>query len=94
MTSPRWHGWPGSSRDVQILNADIARRAGRYAEAAEYQATILPAAARQAGGVEVVRLLHQALADPSSRLAALASLDALNAQGAAAGIIRAADDVH
>jgi len=80
------HGWPGNSRDVQKLNADIARRAGRYAEAAEYQATVLPAAARQAGGVEVVRLLHQALADPSRRLAALASLDALNAQGAAAGM--------
>ena len=80
------HGWPGSSRDVQKLSGDIARRAGRYAEAAEYQATLLPEAARQAGGVEVVRLLHRALADPSSRPAALAALDALNAKGAAAGM--------
>jgi Tfp pilus assembly protein PilF len=80
------HGWPGNSRDVQKLSSEIARRAGRYAEAAEYQATLLPAAARQAGGVEVVRLLHQSLADPSRRRAALASLDALNAKGAAAGM--------
>ena len=42
------HGWPGDSRDVQQLNAEIARRAGHYAEAAEYQAMTLPAATRQA----------------------------------------------
>jgi Tfp pilus assembly protein PilF len=80
------HGWPGDSRDVQQLNSQIARRAGRYAEAAEYQAVTIPPAARQAGGVEVMRLLNEALADPSKRLAALASLDALNAKGASAGM--------
>jgi tetratricopeptide (TPR) repeat protein len=80
------HGWPGDSRDVQQLNSEIARRAGRYTEAAEYQAMAIPAAARQAGGVEVVRLLHEAFADPSRRPAALASLDALNAKGATAGM--------
>jgi hypothetical protein len=79
-------GWPGNSRDVQQLNSEIARRAGRYAEAAEYQAMTMPAAARQAGGVEVVRLLNEALPDPSKRPAALASLDALNAKGASAGM--------
>ncbi|HEV7609256.1 MAG TPA: protein kinase [Steroidobacteraceae bacterium] len=80
------HGWPGNSRDVAKLNGEIARRAGRHAESAEYQAMTIPAAARQAGGVEVVRLLNDALADPSKRLAALASLDALNAKGASAGM--------
>jgi serine/threonine protein kinase len=79
-------GWPGNSRDVQQLNSEIARRAGRYAEAAEYQAMTMPAAARQAGGVELVRLLNEALAEPSKRPAALASLDALNAKGASAGM--------
>jgi hypothetical protein len=80
------NGWPADSRDVEKLNGDVARRAGRYVEAAAYQASTLPAATRQAGGVEVVRLLHKALADPGERRAALASLDALNSQGAAAGM--------
>jgi len=80
------HGWPGDSRDVQQLNAEIARRAGHYAEAAEFQAMTLPAATRQADGAEVVQLLHAALADPSRRRAALTSLDALNAKGARAGM--------
>ena len=65
---------------------DVARRAGRYAEAAEYQAMTLPAEARQAGAVEVVRLLHKALADPAERRAAIAALDALNARVADAGM--------
>jgi serine/threonine protein kinase/Tfp pilus assembly protein PilF len=80
------HGWPANSRDVEQLNSAIARRAGRYAEAAQYQAMTLPAAARQAGGVEVVQLLHNALADPARRPAALAALDALNAKGATTGM--------
>ncbi len=75
------HGWPGNSRDVEELNSAIARRAGRYAEAAEYQVVTLSAEARQAGAVEVVRLLHKALADPAERRNAIAALDALNARG-------------
>jgi len=80
------HGWPADSRDVEELNGEVARRAGRYVEAAEYQAAALPAATRLAGGTEVVRILHKALADPGERRAAIASLDALNNQGAAAGM--------
>ena len=78
------------------LNSEVARRAGRYAEAAEYQAMTLPAATRLAGAVEVVRLLHKALADPAERRAALASLDTLNSQGADRrnGLLRHADVLH
>ncbi|MEO8018816.1 MAG: protein kinase, partial [Pseudomonadota bacterium] len=74
------HGWPGDSRDVQQLNSAIARHAGRYAEAADYQLAIMPAATRQAGGVEAVRLLHVALAEPARRVNAITALDALNRQ--------------
>jgi hypothetical protein len=79
-------GWPGNARDVQELGSDIARRAGRYPEAAELQAMTLPAEARRAGAAEVVQLLHKAFADRSLRPAAIAALDALNAKGAAAGM--------
>jgi hypothetical protein len=75
------NGWPADSRDVEELNSEVARRAGRYAEAAEYQAMTLPAEARQAGAVEVVHLLHKAMADPAERRNAIAALDALNGQG-------------
>jgi len=71
---------------VEELNGEVARRAGRYVEAAEYQAAALPAATRLAGGTEVVRILHKALANHSERRAAISSLDALNNQGAAAGM--------
>jgi Tfp pilus assembly protein PilF len=80
------HGWPADSRDVVQLEGEIARRAGRFAEAADLQAKTLPTATRQAGGADVVRLLHDALANPSQRPAAIAALDALNDQGAAAGM--------
>ena len=74
------HGWPADSRDVRQLSSEIARRAGRYAEAAEYQATTLPAETQQAGGVAVVQLLHESLSNPSLRHSAIAALDALNAR--------------
>ena len=78
------HGWPGDSKDVEKLNSEIARRAGRFAEAAEYQALTLPDAVREAGGLELVQLLHQALAQPTRRSEAIAALDAMNARGPAA----------
>jgi serine/threonine protein kinase/Tfp pilus assembly protein PilF len=80
------HGWPGDSVDVQQLNGTIARRAGRYAEAAEYQLSTIPAATRQAGGAQVVRLLHEALATSALRPNAVVALDELNGPGAAAGM--------
>jgi tetratricopeptide (TPR) repeat protein len=80
------NGWSPDSRDVEKLNSEVARRAGRYAEAAEQQVKILPDETRQAGGVEVVRLLHEALAVPAERQAAIAALDALNSKGTAAGM--------
>jgi serine/threonine protein kinase len=80
------NGWPDDSRDVEELNSTIARRAGRYAEAAEHQAMTLPAEARQAGAVEVIRLLHKALADPAERRNAIAALDGLNIQGPESGM--------
>ena len=80
------NGWPDDSRDVEELNSAIARRAGRYAEAAEHQAMTLPAEARQAGAVEVVRLLHKALADPAERRNAIAALDTLNIRGPESGM--------
>jgi hypothetical protein len=76
------HGWPDDARDVQQLSADTARRAHRYAEAAEHQTRTLPPATRQAGGADVVRQLYAALADPALRPSAIAALDALNATAA------------
>ena len=80
------NGWPANARDVEKLNSEVALRAGRYLEAAEYQAATLPAVTRLAGGIEVVRRLHKALADRGERPAAIAALDALNSRGAAAGM--------
>jgi len=80
------NGWPADSRDVEELNSAVARHAGRYAEAAEYQVMTLPAEARQAGAVEVVHLLHKAMDDPAKRRNAIAALDALNGQGPDSGM--------
>jgi tetratricopeptide (TPR) repeat protein len=78
------HGWPGNSSDVQKLTGDIARRAGRFAEAADYEALALPESIRQAGGAGLVRLLYAALAEPARRPEAIAALDALTARDAPA----------
>jgi serine/threonine protein kinase len=78
------NGWPANSRDVQQLNSAIARREGKYAAAAEYEATTLPAKTVAAGGVPVVNALHEALANPAERRDAIAALDALNTRHAAA----------
>ena len=80
------NGWPANSRDVHKLNSEIARRRGQYAAAMEYEAMALPVSAREAGGVAVVKLLHEALANPDARRDAIGALDALNAKGAAAGM--------
>jgi tetratricopeptide (TPR) repeat protein len=80
------NGWPADSKDVEEISSEVARRAGRYVEAAQSQASMLPDTAQQAGAVEVVELLHEALADPTRRRVAIAALDALNAKGSAAGM--------
>lgn len=78
------NGWPPDSRDVEKLSSEIARREGRYTEAEDDEALTLPTATRQAGGVDVVRLLHASLANPARRRDALAALDVLNAKSATA----------
>jgi TolB-like protein len=64
---------------VPIFRAEIARRAGRTAEAAELIKDVLPMAARAAGGDDVVRLVYRAFVDPASRGSAVAALRTLYA---------------
>src|SRR5262249_31929276 len=69
-----------------IFRSEIARRAGRYAEAAEHIMNVLPAAVRTPDGEEVVRLVFGAFGDNARSSAALSSLrnlyDKLDAQTA------------
>ena len=74
-------GWPDDETDVRTLYAHAARRAGRDAEAAEYQALALPPAAIAAGAdLPFVRNLLAALRAPALRPAALRELDAFDAR--------------
>ena len=70
-------GWPADAGDVRALYWLTAQRAGRQAEAVEYQTLVLPEPMRQAGAGETVRLLHEALKSPGQREPALLSIDAL-----------------
>ena len=64
---------------VPIFYAEIARRAGRNAEAAELIKQVLPQVVRDAGGDEVVRLVYRAFGDSASRASAVAALRTLYA---------------
>ncbi|HEU5135830.1 MAG TPA: protein kinase [Steroidobacteraceae bacterium] len=73
-------GWPADAEDMRRLYADVARRAGRHAEAVEYQTLAMPEAMRQSDGAATVRLLYEALRSPAQRETALRSFDALAAR--------------
>jgi hypothetical protein len=74
-------GWPHDETDVRTLYAHVARRAGRDAEAVEYQSLALPPAAKASGAdLHLVRNLHAALRAPALRPAAVRELDALDAR--------------
>jgi TolB-like protein/tetratricopeptide (TPR) repeat protein len=65
---------------VPIFRSQAARRAGRYAEAAELMTPVLPAGVRAAGGEDVVRLVYHAFGDVATTGAAVSSLRALYAR--------------
>lgn len=71
-------GWPADARDVMTTYWHAARRAGRYREAIEYQTLALPSELREAGGGELVGMLHAGLVDPGKRGAALLALGDLS----------------
>jgi tetratricopeptide (TPR) repeat protein len=73
-------GWPADADDVLMLYSQTGRRAGRYREAAEYQALALPDALRAAADPRLTTLLHEALTSPRSAPAALRALDEATAQ--------------
>ena len=59
---------------VPIFRSETARRAGRYAEAAELIMAVLPAEFRALGGEEVVRLVFRAFGDKTGSAAAVSAL--------------------
>jgi len=59
---------------VPIFRSQAARRVGRYAEGGELVLAVLPAAVRDAGGEDVVRLVYRAFGDPKVTGAAVAAL--------------------
>jgi len=64
---------------VPLFRAELARRAGRNAEAADLVMDVLPEAVRAAGGENVVRLLYPAFSDTARRASAVAALRTLYA---------------
>jgi TolB-like protein/tetratricopeptide (TPR) repeat protein len=70
-------GVDASSRRSLQLYGDIASRAGRYDEAADFMTRALPDRIREDGGGDVVKLVYAALADRTKKKAALAALETL-----------------
>ena len=68
-----------SPAPTPIFRAEIARRAGRNAEAAELIMGVLPEAVRGAGGEDVVRLVYRAFGDAARRASAVSALRTLYA---------------
>ncbi len=66
-----------AARRSKQIYADVAARAGRYAEAADLMISVLPDNIRAAGGEDVVRLVYAAMGDPKRRPAAIAALQKL-----------------
>jgi TolB-like protein/DNA-binding winged helix-turn-helix (wHTH) protein len=60
--------------DVFLLRARAAARAGRYDEAAQLAAPVLPEPLRSAGGGQAIQAFYAALADSAKRPAALQAL--------------------
>jgi TolB-like protein/Tfp pilus assembly protein PilF len=64
---------------IPIFRSEIARRAGRPAEAAELIIEVLPEAVRATGGDDTVRRMYHALGDAASRASAVSALRTLYA---------------
>ena len=72
----------GRSPDLDplpIVYSNAAYRSGRYAEAAEHMARVLPPDVRASGGIEVLQSIYTAVEDESRRAAAVEALRALRA---------------
>jgi TolB-like protein/Tfp pilus assembly protein PilF len=74
------NGYPRTSAALQDACAELAMQEGRFAEAAQELSESLPPASRAAGGFEAVQLFLAALSAPSRRTAAIAALQAWEAQ--------------
>jgi TolB-like protein len=72
-------GTPRGSLAVQLAHMNAAFRRGDFAQAAVHMASALPAAVREAGGADTVRLIYAARADSSKRAAAIEALRDLQA---------------
>ncbi len=67
-------GWGENLVPIPIIRSEIARRAGRFKEAANYMMRALPADSRRAGAEPLVEPVYAALADPARKPAALAAI--------------------
>jgi serine/threonine protein kinase/tetratricopeptide (TPR) repeat protein len=78
-------GWPAEEVDVRELYARMARRDGRYQEAASYLSLVLPESIRARSDTTLVTRLHEGLQTGAARQPALEALDEV------AGRMRVAD---
>ena len=72
----------GRSPDLDplpLIYSHAAYRSGRYAEAVEHMARVLPPEVRAGGGIEVLKSIYMAVEDESRRAAAVEALRALRA---------------
>lgn len=70
-------GMPPDAGMVAVINADVALRAGRFADAANRIVPTLAGSILSAGGADVVRLVYAALGDPTKKPAAHRALQRL-----------------
>jgi TolB-like protein len=73
-------GYPAEVAPLPEVRADAALRAGKFADAAQSLAPVLPVNIQAIGGREVVYQVFNAFADSKRRPAAVAALDALLAK--------------
>jgi TolB-like protein len=64
---------------LPIIYSHAAYRSGRYLEAADHMAKMLPPEVRASGGIEVLKSIYTAVEDESRRAAAVEALRALRA---------------
>ena len=67
-------GYPADALPMPVIFSEAARRAGRFDESVELMIKSLPESVRSAGGADEIRVIYQALRDPSQRPAGLAGL--------------------
>ena len=73
-------GYPAEVAPLPEVRSDAALRAGKFAEAAQFLAPVLPADIQAIGGREVIDQVFSAFADGGRRAAAVAALDAMLAK--------------